>query len=310
MTLWDAEVLARAQRLRLIARQAVSGLDYGAHLSRRFGDSVEFIDYKPYVAGDDVRAIDWRVYARTDRLVLRRHAAERQLPVTLVLDASADAGTGATTASGLPDFQDSKLGFGVCLAATVAFYLFQCGEPVGLRIIAGGPLPWDRLPPRRGQAHLHRILAVLAALRPEGSADLPDGLRSLAKTSRKRSTTLLISDLMEPVDGFEAAMRAFGCRIGDLRVAHLYDPKELDLQIGPAAQLYSPEGGAPIALDPAAARAVFREIVDDYLAEVRTMVRKARGRYVPAPMDAALGSVMWSVLAGGPAAHAGKRRFA
>jgi len=310
VTLWDAEVLARARRLRLIARQAVTGLDHGAHLSRRFGDSVEFIDYKAYVAGDDVRSIDWRVFARTDRLVLRRHEAERQLPVTLVIDASADAGTGAKTESGLPELGSSKLGFGVCLAATVAFYLFQQGEPVGLRVVAGGPLPWNRLPARRGQAHLHRVLAVLAAIRAEGSADLASALRSLAQSSRKRSTTILISDLMEPVEGFDAAMRAFGCRIGDLRVAHLFDPDELDLQIGPAAQLYSPEGGAPIPLDPSAARALFREIVDDYLAEVRSMVRGAQGRYVASPVNAPLGGVMWSILAGGPRALRRERRSA
>jgi hypothetical protein len=284
--------------LRLIARQAVDALEHGAHLARRFGESAEFVDYKDYVPGDDARAIDWRVFARSDRLVLRRHAAERQLPVTIVIDASADAGTGPELRASPLEGRRTKLGFGVCLAATLAVFLSRLGEPVGLRVLAGADLPWRVLAPRRGRAHLHRLLAVLAAVRPEGKADLPAALAALGRSGRRRSTTFLISDLMEPAGGYAQSMRAFGCRIGDLRVAHLFDPDELDLRIGPAAQLYSPEGGAPIALDPVAARAVFREVVIDYLGETRAAVLSARGHYVAAPCDGSLGSVMTALLSG------------
>jgi uncharacterized protein (DUF58 family) len=92
--LWDPNVLARVRRLHLLAVQTVEGLLHGGHKSRRVGANVEFADYKDYSPGDSLRDLDWKVLARSDRLVVRRYEVETELQCVLVLDASGDLSTG------------------------------------------------------------------------------------------------------------------------------------------------------------------------------------------------------------------------
>ncbi|NOY26045.1 MAG: DUF58 domain-containing protein, partial [Oligoflexia bacterium] len=178
---WDADVLSRVAWLQLRARQAVTGLVHGGHRSVKIAPNVEFADYKEYTPGDPLRDVDWKVAARTDRLVVRRHHAVSDLPVTIVFDASGDLGTGDRGRYQRPPLDGSKFGYAVTLAATLAWLLIHQGEPVGLAIVAGeepgrdgqGISPrWPWIPPRSGQAHLAQIVAALAALRPAGTANL------------------------------------------------------------------------------------------------------------------------------------------
>ena len=94
--LWDPETLARIRSLQLIARQSVEGVLSGEHRSRRVGASVEFADYKEYQPGDDLRHLDWKVLARSDRLVTRRYQLETELSAMIVFDASGDLATGGS----------------------------------------------------------------------------------------------------------------------------------------------------------------------------------------------------------------------
>ena len=128
---WDPDVLARIRALKLHARALVDGFLHGGHLSGRVSSAVEFADYKEYSPGDPLRDLDWRVMGRTDRLVVRRHRAERELPTTLVLDASGDLRTGAS--GGWPQartspFFGTKWGYAAVLTATLAYWLCRADE--------------------------------------------------------------------------------------------------------------------------------------------------------------------------------------
>ena len=302
MTLWDPEVLARIRHLALVARHAVDGVQHGLHVSRAVGSSVEFQDYKAYAPGDPLSKLDWRVAARSDRLVVRRHRAESQLPCWIALDASGDMGTGVRSlghdAPRLP-LDGSKLGYALCLAATIAWYLTLQGEPVGVAIMGGQGAPWTLLPPRTGRRHMGRILGSLASLEPAGRADLATGLGGLAQRLRKASLVILISDLMEEPDRWGPSLRALGQRRGELRVLHLWDPGELDLQYPRVARFFSPEGGESLPLDPAESRAEFREVVEDWRAEVQRLVLAWQGLYLPAPTDRPLADPLLRLLRAG-----------
>ncbi len=290
MTLWDPEVLARIRHLSLVARHAVDGVQHGRHPSRAVGRSVVFEDYKAYAPGDPLRDLDWRVAARTDRLVIKRHRAEALLPTWIALDASGDMSTGVSSLEG------TKLGYAVRLVATLAWYLELQGEPVGLYLMGGQGAPWSVLPPRRGRRHLGRMLGALASLQPAGRADLGAGLAGLASRLRRASLVVLVSDLMEEAREWAPALQAIGQRRGELRVLHLQDPGELSLQYPRVARFFSPEGGEALPLDPTEARAEFQGVVRAWREEVERLVLSWQGRYLPVATDQALTDPLMRLL--------------
>ncbi|MBN1337279.1 MAG: DUF58 domain-containing protein [Deltaproteobacteria bacterium] len=297
---WEPEVLSRIRRLALVARCAVEGVLHGEHPSRALASSVTFADYKPYAPGDPVRDLDWRVWARTDRLVVRRTQAESDLPVLLVLDASGDMSTRPGGSAGdRPPIEGNKAGYALGLLATLAWYLYLRREPVGLAVLGGEDVPWRILSPRAGRHQLGSILGVLASVRPSGRADLGRGLQVVAAGLRRRSMLVLASDLMEEVESWAPALHALGRRRTDVRVLHLYDPRELDLQFPRPARFFSPEGGAPLALDPAGVREDFRAVVRAWTEEVRRAVTAWQGLYLPVPTDRPLADPLFRLLSGG-----------
>ena len=134
MTIWDPTVVARLSALELRARTLVTGFRTGGHRSRRVHSNIEFADYKPYTAGDPLRDLDWRVAARTDRLVVRRHHAEEELPVHIIVDASGDMATGASGRAAVDGWDRSKWTTAAVLAATLAQWVGLRGDPVGLSV--------------------------------------------------------------------------------------------------------------------------------------------------------------------------------
>jgi len=296
-TAWDPEVLARVAWLQLRARQAVTGVVHGAHRSVQISPNVEFADYKEYSPGDPLRDVDWKVAARTDRLVVRRHHAESDLSATILLDASGDLGTGEQGRYRRPPLEGSKFGYAVTLAATLAWFLSHAGEPVGLSLVAGEepgaggagvPPRWPWIPARGGQAHLAQLIAALAALRPAGTADLGGALDLLGQRLGRRSMVVVISDLMEEPSAWGPALTALARRQADLRVVHLYDPREWSLDYRDPARFASPEGGPALPLDPAGVREAMAGVVQEYLEEVRGWLRRNQAIHLLVPTDAPL----------------------
>jgi uncharacterized protein (DUF58 family) len=298
---WDPEVLDRIGTLQLRARQAVAGFLHGGHASVRVSANVEFADYKEYAPGDNLKDLDWRVVARSDKLVIRRHQAENEQAVTLVLDASGDLGTGEAgrrTPGGRPLLDGTKWGYAAVLTATLAWWLERQHEPVGLEVLGGEGVRWRSLPPSSGGAHLARILGVLAETRPAGRADLQAGLSKLGTRLRGRSMVVLVSDLMEEPDSWGPSLSVMLGRKVDVRVVHLHDSREWDFDLGAPALFRSPEGGPALAEDPDEVRAAFLAERDAYLRQVEGWLGRARGRHLLAPTDQPMAPVLARLLGG------------
>lgn len=330
MTTWDPEVLARIRHLGLVARQAVTGIRPGLHPSRWLGSGVEFVDYKDYAPGDSLRHLDWRVLARRDRLVVRRFRAESDLPCLVLLDASADMGTGEAAEDHVrpplegsqlqsTQIQGTKMGYALCLCATLIYYLHLHGEPAGLAVM-GGRLPGladsaggagsasgadpsgglgPVLPPRSGRGQLARALAVLAHLVPHGEARIGRSVAEVTPRLRRHALFVVVSDLMEEVDSWAPALRGLLRRRADLRVVHLWDPAEMALDYRRPRLFLSPEGGEPLPLDPEGARSLFQEELDRYRDEVRRAVRTPGGIYLSASTGRPLAEPLSRLLAAG-----------
>jgi uncharacterized protein (DUF58 family) len=293
---WDASVLARVRHLHLQARHLTEALLVGEHRSRRVGQAVEFADYQAYLPGMDLRGLDWRVWGRTDRHVVKRFEAETELPSTVVLDLSGDLATGDSGAGGLPSLTGSKAGYAITLAATLLYFLHLHGEPVGLEIVAGRDVRWPSVPPRSGRNHLQLLFLQLASARPGGVADLSPALSRVGSRTRRRSWVAIITDGMEDPARWLPALTAFARRGADLRFFHLFDRKEWALRFDRPALFFSPEGGEPLAVDPHAAAAAFQEEVRDYVTEVKGGVVRAGGRYLQVPTDRSLEHVLRAAI--------------
>lgn len=189
--LLDSAVLNRLMHLTLLARSPMEGSVSGHHKSPHRGSSVEFAEYRNYVPGDDIRRLDWRVFARTDRFFMKEFEAETNLRCYFVLDCSGSMKFGAPR---------SKLEYAKRMAATLAYIAVHQGDAVGLACPgAGGML---EIPPRRNPAHLKLILETLEKSEPRGTTELIGALHGLAEKVRRRALVIVISDFfcdLEPL---------------------------------------------------------------------------------------------------------------
>lgn len=304
---WDATVLSRIRHLHLRARILTDSLMMGEHRSRRVGQAVEFADYQEYQPGMDLRHLDWKVMARSDRLVVRRFETETELPCTVVLDLSGDLSTGEAGRQGFPDLDRSKAGYGIVLAATLLYFLHRHGEPVGLEIVAGQGIVHRSFPPRGGRNQLQQLFATLAAAKSGGVADLLPALGRAGSRTRRRSWVAVISDGMEDPERWLPALGAFARRNADLTFFHLHDEREWALDFSQPTVFFSPEGGEELPVDPAGAQTAFAEVVREYVDEVRGGVVRWGGRYVPVSTSQAMETVIRTAVLGADTAARPRR---
>ena len=293
---WDPALFARVRTLHLAARRLVAGGQAGSHLAVQRGHEAEFLGYQPYVPPHPLKDVDWRVYARNDRLVVRERRAERDFACLLIFDASADLGS-----------TPAKWKQAIEVTAALAFAVLANGDPVGLRIGAGAGMTESLVPASRSRAQLGRILGALASVRPEGRADLVGlfaGIASPQGRSGVHSRTLLgvVSDFMEDPAEWSGALGVLARRGVDLRAVQVYDRDELTLSGDNPMRFYSAETGRRFPLDPAAVRGAFADVVRGWMAEVQSaFVREHAMCWALAAQDPAFSAVgAW--LAGRPGA--------
>src|SRR5581483_5797129 len=186
----DPALLARIADLELVARIIVEGLVSGLHRSPFHGYSAEFSQYRHYRPGDDLKYVDWKLLARTDRLYTKQFRETTNMAAQIVVDTSASMKFAGAVA-GAPD----KLRYAVVCAAALAHVISGQGDAVGLLAArAGQPL---FVAPRTGRQHLRRVLSALAGLAPHGSWSAPDSIRSAAARLARRGLLIVFSDFYE-----------------------------------------------------------------------------------------------------------------
>ena len=238
-----AELVRRVRRIELATRRAVEDTLSGQYHSVFKGRGMAFAEVRPYTPGDEVRAIDWNVSARTGQLHVKRFVEERELTVILLCDvsASADFGSGART----------KAEVQAEIAALLAFSAVANGDRVGLLLFT------DRVerfvPPRKGRRHALRLVSELLQLRPEGrGTELGAPLEFLRRALRRRAVAFLLSDFLggagDDPPPFERALR-IAARKHDVVPVRLHDRLEAELPAAGLAWLEDPETGAVLRAD-------------------------------------------------------------
>jgi uncharacterized protein (DUF58 family) len=217
--LLSADFLIQLERLSLLSRRSFRGRVKGERRSPRKGISVEFSDYRPYGVGDDLRYVDWNVFARLDRLYLKLFVDEEDLCLHLLVDASASMGFG----------EPSKLHHAARLAGALGFVGLMGLERVGVGVVR------DRMAegftPARGRSQVLPLMEFLSRLRPGGATSLNDGLSAYALRAREAGLAVVISDLMDP-GGYERGLKALLERRFDVHVVHVLAPDEMNPAFG------------------------------------------------------------------------------
>lgn len=252
----DPVVLSRIGDLELVARHVVEGFITGLHHSPHFGLSVDFAEHRPYMPGDDIRRIDWRVYARTDRYYIKQFEADTNTDFTVVLDTSASMGFAS---GGI-----SKFDYARYLAACLMYMSGRQRDRVGLALFAGAEL--ERIPP--GAKHLDLALHALDRATTGGSGTLLQPLRKLSEHMRRRSIVAVISDFYEDATIVSEAVRQLRQRGNDVIVFHVLDRAELDFPYEDAMTILDLESGEKLPVVPETLQQEYRQMISAHVDDI------------------------------------------
>src|SRR6185369_918996 len=268
--LFDPASLAALGRIEIVARWIVDGFMSGLHRSPRKGFSVEFAEYRPYQPGDDLRYVDWKIAARSDRWVVRQYEEETNLRASIVLDVSRSmAWSGAQMSSGGPArtrettavTQLTKLAYCERLTAALALLLLRQRDAVGL--VRFDDQIRTAISPRARSGHWRRVVAGLSEPGAGRASSAPAALHQAGRLLSRRGMIVLVSDLLMDLPDVEAALRALRAGGHDVTVLHCMDPAERDLPSTGEALFVDPESRLEVPASIADVRAAYRKTVEE-----------------------------------------------
>jgi uncharacterized protein (DUF58 family) len=283
-TVFDEAFLRQLERLLLLMRSPARGGLKGGRRSVKRGQSVEFADYRDYSMGDDLRQLDWNVYARLERLFVKLFVEEEDVTVTLLIDAS------ASMATGTPD----KLLFAKRAAAALGYIGLASEDRVAVTVLAGRTA--RRRAAMRGSGRVFRLLADLSAVTvADGPTDLVAAARHAAAQLNGRGVIVLLSDLLDP--SADKVIRELAATGSELVVLHVLSPDELDPALEGDLRLVDTETGdrVDITMDLATLDA-YKARVAEWKAGFADLAAKRRASYVDLSSDVNLAELMFAEL--------------
>jgi uncharacterized protein (DUF58 family) len=280
----DPAVLSRIGNLELIAKTVVDGLINGTHRSPFFGASVDFAEHRGYVAGDDIRRVDWRVYARTDKYYIKEFEADSNANFSVLLDVSKSMGFGTRGIT--------KLDYGRMLAGCLTYLVHRQRDRVGF--VAFDDDIVEHVPP--SAKHMDTVLHVLDRLNPSKPGNLRAPLHKMAEHFGRRGVLVLISDLYEDPDQVLEAVGPLRFRGNEIVVFHLLDPAELDFSFTDPSAFEDLESGEQIPIVPEALGEQYRDLVRAHITGLTERFSANRIDYTlintSSPLDHALFSYL------------------
>ncbi len=259
--LFDPAALAALGHFEIVARWIVDGFLSGLHRSPRKGFSVEFADFRPYQPGDDLRYVDWKIAARSDRWVVKQYEEETNLRATIVLDVSRSMDWRGAAAAG----RVTKRAYAEQLTAALGLLLLRQRDAVGL--IRFDDAVRSSISPRARSGQWRRLVAALAEPGNGRASDLAAALGQAARLVTRRGMVILISDLLVDIDEVIPALRGLRAAGHDVTVLHIMDPAERDFTLAGEARYTDPETQLDVPAAAADVRAAYRTTVDRVIAE-------------------------------------------
>ncbi len=282
-TLLSPELLGRLERMELVSRKVFRGRMKGERRSKRKGQSVEFADFRNYVAGDDLRLIDWNLYARLDQLFLKLFLEEEDLHFFALIDASESMNFGDPTKLQVAKQLAAALGYvGMCRADRVS-------------VSALGP-EGRRAPILRGRSGLWKMLAYLESVDSGHNVSLYDGVKDFSLRTGGAGVCVLLTDLMDK-SGYESALRMLIGRRMDVFVMHILSPEEIDPPLRGDRKLIDIEDGdaAEVTIN-AYVLEKYKETVKSFIAGAKQFCSRRSIVYIPVRTDVPVETIVTRYL--------------
>jgi uncharacterized protein (DUF58 family) len=255
----DPGTIARIGRLDLRARQVVEGFITGLHKSRFFGHSVEFVQHRDYVPGDDIRHLDWKVWAKADRYYIKQFEAETNLRCTLVVDVSESMQYGRGPLN--------KYNYGCTIAACLAYLILRQQDSAGL--VTFDSHVRHVLPARSAQNQLDAIIKAMDVSRPREKTDLRAILARVAESTPSRGMVVIISDLLTDREPLFKGLEMLRHRKHDVLLFHVMDDDEIDFPFAGTTRFEGMEELPNLLCDPRSLRDGYIDALQEFLVEVR-----------------------------------------
>ena len=275
------EVTARIRRLELTARRVVEGFLSGMHRSPYFGQSIEFLQHRQYTRGDEIRHIDWKVYARQDRLHIKQYEEETNLRLTLLVDRSASMayGTGEL----------NKFDYSASIAASLTYLALRQKDATGL--FTFDTQVRDIVSAKSNQQQLTRILSQLDKIGADGPTDLPKVAKQVAQAIPKRGLVVVITDLLG-VENLTKGLRVLRKQGHDVAIFHVLHDDEMDFQFNGATRFEGLETDDFLNCNPRALREGYLAALKEFLDQTKRACGRLSIDYIAVrtsdPLDAVL----------------------
>lgn len=280
------EVTTRIRRLELKARRVVEGFLSGMHRSPYFGQSIEFLQHRQYTRGDEIRHIDWKVYARQDRLHIKQYEEETNLRLTLLVDRSASMAYG--------EGELNKFDYSASIAACLGYLALRQKDATGLYTFDTDVR--GTIPAKSNQQQLPRILSMLDSVGADGRTDLTRVAKQVAQGIPRRGLVIIISDLLG-VDNLMEGLRVLRQRGHDVALFHVLHDDEMDFQFNGATRFEGLETEDFLNCNPRALREGYLEALEEFLNNTRRACGRLSIEYMQVRTSAPLDAVLAKFLA-------------
>lgn len=282
----DPKAIARFGLTPLVARRIVEGFISGLHKSPFHGFSVEFADHREYVAGDDLKYLDWPLYARTDHYYIKRYEEETNVRSYVLLDSSASMSFGTTGMT--------KWDYGCFLSTCLSYLMLKQQDAVGFALV--GDSPGAIVPARSRRTQLNQIMRVMIQNPPTGRTDLSTSLRAVVRNIKRRSIVTFVSDLIDDPETTLKAIRTISSQGHDVLVFHVMDPAEADFSFDGSTLFRDMETGEEIEVDPAVVRLSYMEHMANLKEFFRKGLNEAGIDYTPVRTNEPFDHALWAYL--------------
>ena len=280
------DVLARINSLELVARSVVEGFISGLHRSPYLGFSTDFAEHRQYMPGDDLRHLDWKLLARTDRLYIKKYQGDTNAQIHLLIDASASMNYASA--------EVTKLQYVQYLASSLAYLGVRQHDSVGLHTFAEETI--EHVPPGSRTGHLRTVLGVIERIFPGRGTALTDQLHRLAELLTRRGIIVLISDLYEEPARILEALEHLRFKGNEVIVFHVLDRQEVDFDFNEPLVLEDAESEEQLHVLPDVLRDEYRRAVRLHIEALKEGAARSRIDYellkTSEPLDGALFSYL------------------
>ncbi len=260
MSLLDPVIIAQLGNLELRARRILDGFYAGHHVNKNRGHAQDFSEHRPYNPGDDPRSLDWKVFGRTDRLVIKQYEEQTNIQAMVLLDASLSMNfsfAGRVT----------KLDYAKTLAAALGYLVVSQNDAVGL------VAPGEMVPAGTQFGHLSRYYSTLEALQPHGVWNPAEATQNLQQSTRKRGFVIVLSDLMTDEDKMISTLRMLSARKNEVLVFQILDPAEIDLPFEGPVLFEDMESGEQLKTEAGSIRTTYNAWVREKLSSIANVLR-------------------------------------